>query len=86
MSGSLLPYAYGATTTSFIDFLVKILSYTRNAVCFWTGHIIGMEDDRIPKRGKRPVAKPRNSWDDDVQKDGVSLLHIRNLKTVAQNK
>jgi len=42
----------------------------------WVGHIIRMEDERIPKKvldGKlnntRPVGKPRTRWDDDDDDD-----------------
>jgi hypothetical protein len=49
----------------------------------WAGHVIRMEDFHITKkilggsfRGKRPVGRHRSRWEDNVQKDAVSVLHI----------
>jgi hypothetical protein len=36
--------------------------------------------------GIRPVGRPSSRWEEDVQKDAVSLLHIQNWKPVAQNR
>jgi len=30
--------------------------------------------------GKRPVGRPHSRWEDNVQKDAVSLLHILNYR------
>jgi hypothetical protein len=42
-----------------------------------------MEDYHVPKknlgeniRGKRPIGRPHSRWEDNIQKDAVSLLHI----------
>jgi hypothetical protein len=50
----------------------------------WAGHIIRMEDDRIPKKflnGKfhstRQVVKPRTRWEHVVQRDILQILGIR---------
>jgi hypothetical protein len=59
----------------------------------WAGHVTRMEDCHITKkilggsfRGKRPVGSHRSGWEDNVQKDTVSLLHIQNWKLVAQSR
>jgi hypothetical protein len=58
----------------------------------WTGHIVKMEQQRIPKKvlgscfGRgRPVGRPRNRWE-DVHRDAANLLRIRNWKAVARDK
>jgi hypothetical protein len=57
----------------------------------WAGYVIRLEDYHIPKKnsggsviGKRPVGRPRNRWEDNVLKNAVSLLHIRNWKSAAE--
>jgi hypothetical protein len=50
----------------------------------WAGHIIRMEEERIPKNvlngnfhTTRPVGRPRTRWTDVVQRDALQLLGIR---------
>jgi hypothetical protein len=50
----------------------------------WAGHIIRMEEERIPKRvlngsfrTTRPVGRPRTRWADVVQRDALQLLGVR---------
>ena len=50
----------------------------------WAGHIIRMEEERIPKKvlnGNfhtiRPVVRPRIRWANVVQRDALQLLGIR---------
>jgi hypothetical protein len=50
----------------------------------WAGHIIRMEEGRIPKKflnGKfrktRPVLRPRIRWENAVQKDALQILWRR---------
>jgi len=50
----------------------------------WAGHIIRMEEERIPKKvlnrnfyTTRPVGRPRTRWTDVVQRDALQLLGIR---------
>jgi len=50
----------------------------------WAGHMIRIEEERIPKRvlngnfiTTRPVGRPRNRWVDVVQRDALQLLGIR---------
>jgi hypothetical protein len=50
----------------------------------WAGHIIRIEEERIPKRvlngnfhTTRPVGRPRTRWVDVVQRDALQLLGIR---------
>ena len=57
----------------------------------WAGHIIRMEEERIPKKvlngnfyTTRPVGRPRNRWADVVQKDALQLLGIRGWRRRAE--
>jgi hypothetical protein len=59
----------------------------------WAGHIIRMEEERIPKRGlkenfhnTRPVGRPRTRWADVVQRDALQLLGIRGWRSKAANR
>jgi hypothetical protein len=56
----------------------------------WTGHIIRMEEERIPKRvlngnfhTTRPDGRPRTRWADVVQRDALQLLGIRGWRSNA---
>jgi len=58
----------------------------------WAGHIIRMEEQRIPKRGlnrnfhtARPVGRPRTRWVDMVQRDARELMGIRGWRSKAAN-
>jgi hypothetical protein len=59
----------------------------------WAGHIIRMEEERIPKkvlngnfRTIRPVGRPRNRWTDVVQRDALQMLGIRGWRRRAANR
>jgi len=58
----------------------------------WAGHIIRMEEERIPKKVlkrnfcTRPVGRPRNRWADVVQRDALQLLGIRGWRRRAENR
>jgi hypothetical protein len=59
----------------------------------WAGHIIRMEEERIPKRllngnshTTRPVGRSRTSWADVVQRDALQLLGIRGWRGKAANR
>ena len=59
----------------------------------YAGHIIRMEEQRIPKRvlnGKfhtaRPVGRPRTRWADVVQRDARQLRGIRGWRSKAANR
>jgi len=59
----------------------------------WAGHIVGMEDKRIPKKvlnGKfhnaRPVGKPRARWEDVVWRDTPQILGIRGWRRRAEDR
>jgi hypothetical protein len=59
----------------------------------WAGHIIRMEEERIPKKvlngnfhTTRPVGRPRNRWADVVQRDALQLLGIRGWRRRAANR
>jgi len=59
----------------------------------WAGHIIRMEEERIPKKvlngnfyTTRPVGRPRIGWADMVQRDALQLLGIRGWRRRAENR
>jgi hypothetical protein len=59
----------------------------------WAGHIIGMEEERIPKKGSkrnfhttRPVGRPRTRWADVVQRDALQQLGITGWRRRAANR
>jgi hypothetical protein len=59
----------------------------------WAGHIIRMEEERIPNRvlngnfhTTRPVGRPRTRWVDVVQRDALQLLGIRGWRSKAANR
>jgi hypothetical protein len=57
----------------------------------WAGHVIRMEEGRIPKKvlnGKfhnRPVERPRIRWEDAVHKDALQTLGTRGWRRRAEN-
>jgi len=58
----------------------------------WAGHIIRMEEERIPKKvlngnfhTTRPVGRPRTRWADVVQRDALQLLGTRGWRRRATN-
>jgi len=58
----------------------------------WAGHIIRMEEERIPKKvlngnfhTTRLVGRPRTRWADVVQRDALQLLGIRGWRRRAAN-
>jgi hypothetical protein len=53
----------------------------------WAGHVVRMEQHRIPKKvlgscfgRRRPVRRLRNRWKDEIQRDAANLLRIWNWK------
>ena len=57
------------------------------------GHIIRMEEERIPKKvlngnfhTTRPVGRPRTGWADVVQRDALQLLGTRGWRRRAANR
>ena len=59
----------------------------------WAGHIIRMEEERIPKKAlngnfhtARAVGRPRSRWTDVVQRDALQLLEIRGWRRRAANR
>jgi hypothetical protein len=72
---------------------VPFSTYTRLKTLMWAGHVVRMEQHRIPKKvlgrfsgGGRPVGRPRNRCEDAIQRDVANLLRIRNWKSVARDK
>ena len=58
----------------------------------WAGHIMRMEEERIPKKvlngnlyTTRPVGRPRTRWADVAQRDALQLLGIREWRR-AENR
>ena len=59
----------------------------------WEGHIIRMEEERIPKKvlngnfhTTRPVGRPSIRWADVVQRDALQLLGTRGWRRRAANR
>ena len=59
----------------------------------WAGHIIRMEEERIPKKvlngnfhTTRPVGRPRTRWADVVQREALQLLGTRGWRRRAANR
>ena len=59
----------------------------------WAGHIIRMEEERIPKKvlngtfyNTRPVGRPRTRWADVVQRDSLQLLGVRGWRRGAESR
>jgi hypothetical protein len=59
----------------------------------WAGHIIRINEERIPKRVLNgnfhttiPVGRPRSRWADVVQRDALQLLGIRGWRSKAANR
>jgi len=59
----------------------------------WAGHIIRMEEERIPKKvlngnfyTTRPVGRPRTRWADVVKRDALQLLGTRGWRRRAVNR
>jgi hypothetical protein len=72
---------------------VALSAYIRLQRLMWAGHVVRMEQHRIPKKvlgscfgGGRPVRRPRNRWEDVIQRDAANLLRIRNWKAAAGDK
>jgi hypothetical protein len=50
----------------------------------WAGHVIWMNDERIPKKGlqqiiyaKRAVGKPRKRWEDSIKSLGTKAWKMK---------
>jgi hypothetical protein len=59
----------------------------------WAGHIIRMEDERIPEmvlngrfHNTRPVGRPRARWADAVQRDSLQILGTWGWRRRAENR
>jgi hypothetical protein len=59
----------------------------------WAGHIIKMEEERIPKKvlnrnfhATKPVGRPRTRWADVVQRDVLQRLGTRGWKRRDANR
>ena len=70
-----------------------ILEYIKIGILGWAGHIIRMEEERIPKKvlngnlhTTRPLGRPRNRWANVVQRDAFQLLGIRGWRRRDENK
>ena len=58
----------------------------------WAGHIMRMEEERIPKKilngtfyNTRTAGRPRTRWEDVVQRDAWQLLGMRRWRRRARN-
>jgi hypothetical protein len=71
---------------------VVLSTYIRLKRLMWAGNVVRMEHP-IPKKvlgscfgGGRPVGRPRNGWEDIMQRDAANLLQIRNWKAAERDK
>jgi hypothetical protein len=60
---------------------------------WWAGHIIRMEEERIPKKvlngtfhNSSPMGRPRTRWAYVVQRDALQLLGVRGWRRRAENR
>jgi len=72
---------------------VSLSTFIRLKRLMWAGHVVRMKQHRIPKMvlgrcfgGGRPVGRPRNRWEDVIQRDAATLPRIRNWKAAARDK
>jgi hypothetical protein len=70
---------------------VALSTYIRLKRLMWAGHIVRMEQHRIPKKvvgrcfgGGRPVGRQRNRCEDVIQRNAAN--RIQNWKAAARNK
>jgi hypothetical protein len=58
----------------------------------WADHVVRKEQHRISKEvvgscfGGWPVGRPRNRWEDTIQRDAANRLWIRNWNPAARDK
>ena len=59
----------------------------------WAGHIIRMEEEKIPKKvlngnlyTTRPVRRPRTRWADVIQRNALQPLEIRGWRRRGENR
>ena len=59
----------------------------------WVGHILGMKDERAPKKAlkaytgwRRPVGRRRGRWIDAVDMDCNSILKCKNWRRSAEDR
>jgi hypothetical protein len=89
----------GVWRTRYNDEIYKMYKDVPLSMCIrlkrlmWAGHVVRMEEYRIPKkvlgssfRGERPVGRPRNRWEYTIQRVTANLLWIQNWKSVAKDK
>jgi hypothetical protein len=72
---------------------VAVSTYILLKRLIWAGHVVRTEQHRIPKKvlgscfgGGRPVGRPRNRWEDVIQRDTANLLRIRNWEDAARDR
>ena len=66
---------------------------TKIRILEWAGHIVRMEEERIPKKvlngnfhTTRAVGRPRTRWADVVQRDALQVLGIRGWRRRDTNR
>ena len=70
----------------------NIIGFIKKQRLNWLGHVESMaEDNNVQKikrwkpMSKRPIARPKQRWEDDVLED-IKSMNVRNWKNVAQNR
>jgi len=69
--------------TGVLDGLAKCIFFFKVAILGWAGHIIRVEEERIPTKvlneklhSRSSVGKPRTRWEDVGQTDSLQVLGI----------
>jgi hypothetical protein len=72
---------------------VKVLVFMKLRGLQWAGHVVRMDDERMPKKalqqtiyGKRAVGKSTKRWEDAVREDSIKLLGTKAWKTKSQDR
>jgi hypothetical protein len=78
-----------------LDKIIKhknIINFIRAQRLGWLGHIEGMQETRMVKAiysckpiSRRPIARPKIRWEEDVRKD-IQKLKVPNWKTLVQDR
>ena len=69
-----------------------IVKYIKSGRMRWAGHVQRMSEDRIPKQicrarmdGRRLKGRPRNRWQDQLERD-LRIMGVRKWKETAQDR
>jgi len=70
----------------------KYSKMDKRARISWSGHLEGMEEDRMPKKiftqeleGTRRRGRPRKRWEDEVERD-LQVLRVRRWRELVTHR